>query len=254
MMENAAQLLSAILDVGEIMLTAGAEVNRVENTIQHMGDAYGYTKVDVFTITSSIVVTVHEADGNIETQTRRIYSYETDMRKVERCNALSRAVCREALPLPALLQEIADIRQEKRYPGWLVFLTYGFSSAVFSAFFGGSVRDMAAAFVGGLVVRCVQLAGRRLKVQNLILIIICAASAELATLILVYIGLGASADRIMIGNIMLLIPGLALTTSLRDMISGDLISGLLGLCEAVIRAVAIAFGVALVLWQTGGVL
>ena len=74
------------------------------------------------------------------------------------------------------------------------------------------------------------------------------------TLISVYIGLGASADRIMIGNIMLLIPGLALTTSLRDMISGDLISGLLGLCEAVIRAVAIAFGVALVLWQMGGVL
>ena len=108
--------------------------------------------------------------------------------------------------------------------------------------------------MGGLVVRIVQLAGRRLKVQNIILTIICSASAEFVTLILVYIGLGISVDRIMIGNIMLLIPGLALTTSLRDMISGDLISGLLGLCEAVIRAVAIAFGVALVLWQTGGAL
>ena len=254
MIENSAQLLSAILDVGEIMLKAGAEVNRVENTIQHMGEAYGYSKIDVLTITSSIVVTMHEPDGNIETQTRRITAYETDMRKVERCNALSRAVCKELLPLSALEAEISDIRQEKRYPDWLVFLTYGFSSAVFSAFFGGSVRDMAAAFLGGLLIRCVQLVGRRLKVQNLILIIICAATAEFVTLIFVYIGLGASADRIMMGNIMLLIPGLALTTSLRDMISGDLISGLLGLCEAVIRAVAIAFGVALVLWQTGGVL
>ncbi|MED9902751.1 MAG: threonine/serine exporter family protein [Lachnospiraceae bacterium] len=252
MIENSGQLLSAILDVGEIMLVSGAEVNRVENTIQHMAAAYGYSKVDVFTITSSIVVTVREPGGNIETQTRRIRGYDTDMRRVERCNSLSRAVCREVLPLAGLLQEIEDIRQEKRYPGWLVFLIYGTNSAVFSAFFGGSIQDMAAAFLGGLVLRLTLLAGNRLKVQNIILTILCSAAAALSAVCMVRIGLGESADQIIIGNIMLLIPGLALTTSLRDMISGDLISGLLGLCEAVIRAVAIAFGVALVLWQTGG--
>ena len=56
-------------------------------------------------------------------------------------------------------------------------------------------------------------------------------------------------DKIIIGNIMLLIPGIALTTSVRDMISGDTVSGMLGLCEALIRALAIAAGFALVLWQ-----
>jgi len=62
------------------------------------------------------------------------------------------------------------------------------------------------------------------------------------------IGIGVSVDKIIIGNIMLLIPGIAFTTSVRDMISGDTISGLLGLCEAIIRALAIAVGFALVLW------
>lgn len=252
-MEDSAKILSAILDVGEIMLVSGAEVNRVENTIQHMAGAYGFHKVDVFTITSSIVVTVH-GRGEIVTQTRRIRDYDTNMRKVERCNSLSREVCRSPLSLSKLKERIDEIRQEKSYPGWVIFLFYGINSAVFSGFFGGSLRDMLAAAIGGCILRLVLLAGKRLRVQNIILTILCSAAAGLVTYGLVKIGLGESGDKIMIGNIMLLIPGIALTTSLRDMISGDLISGLLGVCEAVIRAVAIAVGVALVVWQTGGVL
>lgn len=51
---------------------------------------------------------------------------------------------------------------------------------------------------------------------------------------------------------MLLIPGLAFTTSLRDMIRGDTISGLLGLSEAVVKALAVAAGFAVVLYGAGG--
>lgn len=252
MIKDSAQLLSAILDVGEIMLVAGAEVNRVENTIDHMARAYGYDRVDVLTITSSIIVTVHEPDGNIETQTRRILAYDTNMRKVELCNALSRRVCSEPLPLTELLAQIADIEKEKAYPEWVIFIAYGMIAASFSAFFGGCILDMLAACLCGLLLRPVLIIGRRMKVQNIVLTIFAAAFVELLTVCFVGIGLGDSVDKIMVGNIMLLIPGIAFTTSLRDMISGDLISGLLGLCEASIRAIAIAVGVALVLWQTGG--
>ena len=60
------------------------------------------------------------------------------------------------------------------------------------------------------------------------------------------------ASGIRLCRILLLIPGIALVTSLRDMIVGDTISGLLGACEALLRAIAIAAGCALVLMQLGG--
>lgn len=148
--------------------------------------------------------------------------------------------------------QISEIKSEKGYSGLVLYGVYGFVAAVFAGFFGGSIWDMIAALIGGLVIRVVLCAGRRLQVQNLILTVLCSAAMTFTTMVLVKIGLGQSIDKIIVGNIMLLIPGIALTTSLRDMISGDLISGLLGLCEAVIRAVAIAAGVALVLWQMGG--
>ena len=51
-------LLHALLDLGETMLISGAEINRVEDTLIRLGMAYGARKMNVFVITSSIVITM----------------------------------------------------------------------------------------------------------------------------------------------------------------------------------------------------
>lgn len=95
----------------------------------------------------------------------------------------------------------------------------------------------------------VQKIGRKLEVQNIVLTVLSSAAAALCAVTFTGLGLGVSIDKISIGNIMLLIPGLAFTISIRDIISGDTISGLLGVCEALLRALAIAAGFAIVLWR-----
>ena len=55
-----------------------------------------------------------------------------------------------------------------------------------------------------------------------------------------------SVDKIIIGNIMTLIPGIGLTNALRDLFTGDSIAGLLRSIEAVLTALAIAAGYFLV--------
>lgn len=246
--EDFSDILAAILDVGEIMLTSGAEVNRVENTMERMAKAYGCTRVDSYTIILSIVVTVKAPDGQVLTQTRRTTFQQTDMRKIEACNALSRKVCSQPVSLSELEETIKGIKELKEYPIWAMFAIYGFISAVFSAFFGGSIMDVVAAGLCGLILYASVYVSGRLRLQRIILNILCSMMVALGAVGLTRLGIGDSVDKIIIGNIMLLIPGIAFTTSLRDMINGDLISGLLGLCEAVIRALAIAAGFALVLW------
>ena len=65
-------ILHELLNLAEIMLTNGAEVSRVEETLNRMGHAYGATQMNVFAITSSIVVTMVFEEGEEYTQTRRI--------------------------------------------------------------------------------------------------------------------------------------------------------------------------------------
>ena len=248
---NFQQILAGILDLGETMLVAGAEVNRVEDTVQRIAKAYGCNKVDVFTITSSIVVTAHR-DGEIYTQTRRIREYHTDIARIERCNALSRKVCKEPLPPEEFLAACEEILRTPTCPLTITCLSYIMVAASFAVFFGGSWLDAFAAALSSLVLFVVDRLLSRIRMQRIVTTIICSAVVALSAVGLTKLQLGSSLDMICIGNVMLLIPGISFTTSIRDMISGDTISGLLGLCEALLRAVAIAVGFALVLWPLGG--
>ena len=65
-------------------------------------------------------------------------------------------------------------------------------------------------------------------------------------------GLGTHQDKIMIGGIMLLIPGIAMTNSVRDMLTGDIVTGMLRLTNSLLQAAAIASGFALSIMLMGG--
>ena len=120
------------------------------------------------------------------------------------------------------------------------------------SFFGGTLRDAATAAVSGMLLFGALRFCQRLRLNGILQSMLASALAALAVMLMVGFGLGQNPDKIIIGNIMLLIPGIALTTSLRDMINGDTISGLLGLSEAVLKALAIAIGFAAVLMRMGG--
>ena len=93
------RLLQLLLETGERLMASGAEVKRVEDTLERIGVAYGAERMNVFVITSSIVITLERSDGTLLTHTRRITKSGTDFLALERINALSRECCREPLPL-----------------------------------------------------------------------------------------------------------------------------------------------------------
>lgn len=84
--------------------------------------------------------------------------------------------------------------------------------------------------------------------------ILCSLISGIACILVCYIGLGQHVEMIMIGNIMLLIPGVLMTNSFRDFISGDMISGLLHFSEAMITAVCVAVGFIMSKMLLGGML
>ena len=247
-------LLTCILDMGEILLTSGAEIIRVEDTLNRLCGAYGFTQINVFSITSSIVLTAHCPDDRVITQTRRIPTRDTNLEKVAQVNSLSRRICRKPISVQEFREEVAKVRTVGAYPDWILCLCYVAISATFCVFFGGSSWDALASAISGVLVFFIQLFLRRLKMNGVLHSLLASALTALVVVFLVKLGIGHSPENITIGNIMLLIPGVAFTTSLRDLTNGDTLSGLLGLSEAVIKAIAIAIGFAVVLVGIGGAL
>ena len=245
-------LLSCILDMGEMLLKSGAEVMRVEDTISRLCRVYEFTRSDVFTITSSIVLTVRTPGGRTLTQTRRITSRDTDLGRVEKVNALSRRLCENPVPLEQFQNAVEQLRRAETYPPSVLRIMYMMISAAFSVFFGGSPADALAGALTGLLLFEVLRLCTPLRLNGTLQCIIASFLTGIGAVLLHRLGLGHQPDMIIIGNIMLLIPGIAFTTALRDIINGDTLSGLLGLCEAILRALAVAIGFAAVLLLTGG--
>lgn len=253
-MEDTEKVMECALDMGETMLRCGAEILRVEDTITRICTAYGGGIVDVFTILSLIILSWKTDDGQNRTLTRRINPYPTDLKKLEELNALSRYICEKKPSCDEIQQKISTIMapDEKRIYKSKV-AGYVLLASAFAIFFGGSLRDGIAA---GVVAAFMYLwnyffssHGRNRVVYSLIT----SLAAGILCILSVYIGIGQSTDKVMIGSIMLLIPGINLMNSLRDMMCGDIITGILRLAEALMMAVAIAAGFGIAIMLLGGI-
>lgn len=241
--QKAERILTCALDLGERMLVRGAEVGRVEDTVTRILKAQGAERVDVFIITTSIVVTAHFSSGAV-TQTRRVTGSSYDMTALVRLNDLSRRICSGEVPLEDIGEKLAAISQEKPYGKVTMILLYGFASMVFSIFFGGSLLDALLSGLVGLLVRVLLWVFLSLRVPGLATTLLCAIIGGFFAHGFGWVGIPCAPDKIAIGNIMLLVPGVGLTNSIRDMFTGDTVSGLLRFSECLLTALALAFGFA----------
>lgn len=250
------KILQCILDIGEEMLVCGGEVSRVQDSIFRMCESYGAdpTRINVFIITSNIQVTIQAPDGKIITQIRCVVRNNPNFAMMDKLNDLSRYVCSvnpTEEELRAAIDKIIHGAYQKR---WLKYLGGAMVTAGFTSFFGGTLRDaMCAGIIGVLIIFLERFLANKEK-NEIVFIFFISAAAGMAAIALVKLGLGNNLDKIMIGSIMLMIPGLHMTNSIRDMLIGDLGSGLLRLTNALLVAGAIACGMAATIIVFGGLL
>ena len=149
---NERELLHCLMDLGEVMVKSGAETNRVEDTLNRMGKAYGAVRMDVFAITSSMVVSMQMEGGKEWTLTRRIRKPAVmDFTRLECCNALSRRCCSEVMDLDTLSEEIKKIR-ELHVSAWTDYFGSIVVAGAFCMFFGGTLQDALVAVAFAVII------------------------------------------------------------------------------------------------------
>lgn len=241
------KLLDFVAEMGCALMSSGAEIYRVEESMRRLLNAYRMDTAEVFAIPSCVIVSASAPDGCAVTRMRRVGAHGTDLEALERCNALCRRLCKQPLPLHEARILFSGLSERlPRYPLWRILLGYGLAPAFFAPLSGGNLRDALGAALGGLAVGvCVLYGGRLTGSNSFFRTAVCAALASLAALFFVHIGIGRHVDTVTISVLMLLVPGLALTNAMREMMGGDTISALARMADAILTAGAIALGVAL---------
>ncbi len=251
-MKDTEYIVDQILMVAYDLLISGSEVGRTEKQIARMCRAYGMAEVEVFIITSAILVSVTDSKGQHYTQMKRICRYHTNFYQIELLEQLSSYICENTPSKEEILRFRNEIyeatKREHEWKGTLV--TYGIFcsiSMIFTWFFGGTIQDGVASFLCGIFIQFTLTSLETVVSNRFVINVTSSVVGGFIAWLSYQIGLADAVDKVIIGNIMLLIPGLATVNALKDLISGEMITGLLRLGDALIQAVAIAIGFALIL-------
>ena len=244
-------VLDTILDIGCRLLESGAEVRRVEDTIERLCLAYGAHDVDVFSVVVLVGVTVEGPNGDHYTQIRKVGNIGNSLVRIEKLNALSRRLCACPEDPWEVKDEVKRICCHVTYSRTLMFISAAIAAGGFAMFFGGKWADGLIASVIGVLIMAFSLYTPA-KVNGTLKTFVTAFVAGAAALGACAFVPGSHPGEIMIGTIMLMIPGLALGTSLRDLFGGDMVSGLLRFVQASFTAAIIAAGYGLAWLTVGG--
>lgn len=246
------QTIKLALFLGELLIKNGAETYRVEDSVIRICKSRGYNHINCFTTPTVIIISDDKFDGLCFMKT--IDTRGINLEKISLLNNFSREFVNKVDPdINAEIQELHRIDKLKAYPTSIYFLGTGIASASFAATLGGNQpKTFLLTVLVSIVATYVY--DKTIKYSSIIMFSILLSSVVITGMGVMFkhFGLIPRASALIVGSIMPLLPGVAFVKSMRDLISGNLLSGTSRLFEVFVIVTAIASGVALVL-GIGGV-
>ncbi|MEH7303788.1 threonine/serine exporter family protein [Neobacillus drentensis] len=245
--EQTYEIMEVCLLAGKIMLQCGGETYRVEDTMMRMAAAFGIEKTHSYVTPTGIIFS---AEGTEPTKTKliRISERSTDLKKVSMVNSISRRISSGEINLKEALEHLKEIdARNVTFPFRIQVAAASLASGCFMIMFEGGWNDFLPAMISGGMGYLSFVYFHRFVPIKFFSEFLASFVIGLLSFLFVQIGVGHQLDKIIIGSVMSLVPGLLVTNAIRDLMAGHLVSGLSKGAEAFLTAFAIGAGIAVVL-------
>lgn len=253
-MNDVEYVLDFVVNLGNRMLGAGANLERVNDTMTRVCLSYHLKSISIYSLNSTIIISARSADGIYGSRYTTVQPASIHLERLNQLNRLSRTVCAET-PVPSSLTSLLDKTQSaEEYSIPKVILGYMIAMTSLCVIFGGTVMDVIAAdcitFVLFRLIRW--LSGRNLN--RIVVNTLCMWIAGTLGLLLVRIGIGKQYFSIIITGSMMMIPGIPLVNAVRNLLCGNEMNGILEILKVLMETVAIVLGLILSIYMFGGLI
>ena len=241
--EQRRRIMDFIMAAGETLLQNGAEVFRVEQTMEIMARSFHLREFHVYVLTNGIFASAGTAEIS---EVRNVPVRTTHLGRVAAVNELSRQIAAGGVSLDEAERRLAQAQRIPFPNGWVQLLAGMSGAFCFALIFGGTLRSGLAAAVAGFAANGYLLLCDRHSVSGGFKTI---STAALITLLCIF-GcslLQTGASHAIIGTLMILTPGIAFTMGIRDFVQKDYLSGTIRMIDALLIAASIAIGTGFVL-------
>lgn len=240
--DNYKLLMKTAVLAGEILLSSGAETYRVEDTISRILHKSGLENVEVVAVLTGIMATIGDDTMEPITYVKAVKDSGMNINKIIVVNQVSRKFCNDEMSLEDAYHKLSSCK-------WKRYGTVYYSVAVvaivigFAMFFGGDFTDIVATAITGGVLAVLMAFGKRFRINGFIHNILNCMGIALTAMLLQVANPAVNSEVVIISSIMPLVPGVALTNGVRDILEGDYISGNSRILKAFLIAAGIAIGV-----------
>lgn len=243
--QNMNRVLHLAVDMGETLLKNGGEIFRVEETIEHVCKSFGVNNFDSFILSNGIFVTADENGEQIFAQIKHVPLSATHLGIVTEVNNLSREISAGQVGLSEAFGRMDEIKQMPPKRDYFRTLSAGLGGACFCFLLGGNVWESIITLMIDILLYIIVIFSERHSLSRMIRNIIGGAFITVLAISAGYLGLpfDIARDKIIIGSIMPLIPGMAFVNAIRDIANSDFISGTVRIIDALLVFVYIAIGV-----------
>lgn len=256
--EEVRAIIEIALYAGRIMLENGAETSRVEDTINRICNSRGLD-IENFTIPTGIFLSCQYNDDYYP-YVIRTKALAIDLERIVKVNDFSREFVSTDMSIDEAKKRLEVIKNTPHFYPMVMSFFGGIAGSFVTLSIGGRPIEALFAFITSFFV--VTLVNYLAKYSGPFIKNVAGGMINtIVALLLVHIASdfdnNIELSNIVIGSIMPLVPGVAMANALRDSISGDFVSGVSKLSEAMLVAVAIAIGVGFILHAkillTGGI-
>lgn len=239
---NPEEVLLFAADAARVMLESGGETYRSEDAAVAVAGALGGAEAECYATPTGVTISFAGIDGRIHSIVRRIKRRSMHLERVALVDALARELVAGSKDYDAAAAELGRIESMSGRGALASSAAAAVGAGFFTLLFGGAWNDaLAAAATGALVSRFPPLMARK-QMPDFFTNLVAGAVATFLCLAAHRVGLVANADATVIGVLMLLVPGIAVTNAIRDTIAGDLVAGVARGADALMSAAGISVG------------
>ena len=253
-MNNVEYILDFAANMGCRMLTVGANLERVNDTMYRICDSYHLSSISIFSLSKMISVSAKSPEGMVGVRQISIQNVEKHMEKLNQLNQLSRKVCSETPPPEKLSELLDDAEKVNDYSRGIIVLGYIIAMTSIGVLNGGSIKDIICADVNTLILLWMSDYLDKRNINRIVANILCTWVAGTLAILYVMLGIGEQFFVIVIVNSMLFVPGSDMVNAFRNILCKNEMNGILELLRVVLETVAIVFGIVISMYMFGGLI
>jgi len=242
-MATTKEVLALTVELADVMLRNGGEIYRIEDTVTHILKAYNIENFDVYVLSNGIFASANEDKDDACSMIRHIPLGSVNLAKIAYLNQLARDLCTHNCTIEEGWGRIEIAKNLPNYSAKIQNFFCGLGSACYTFIFGGTIMDFGFSFIIGFFEQMILSYLSVHKFSRFLRNVFAAMFVSACSILIVKTGLPVLQDKIIIGSIMPLVPGITFTTSIRDFHNGDYLSGTIHLIDALLTALCVAVGI-----------